>query len=327
MTDRPEAFLSYTRLDDEFFGGAITSLRRLLELGVQVVTGDRTFKIFQDVDGIELGQKWQKRLDEAISTSWFLIPVVTPLFFTSDPCRDELGRFLKHEKGLGRDDLILPIYFVTAPVLERPELLAADPLASEIGSRQRYDWRVRADLPLDDPQMRRAVRELAEKVAVAMERTAGPVPPVAPERRADGPAADEVSALVETLGRERETGKGGGKLVLWVDERPDNNIIERQSMAAYDIDFVLARSTGQALAELRKRRFDAIVSDMGRPPDSRAGYTLLEAVRGSGDQTPYFIYAGSRAPEHVREALSHGAQGTTNRGDELLQMMLRAWHH
>jgi len=160
MIDPPEAFLSYTRLDDEYFGGAITSLRRLLELGVQVVTGDRTFNIFQDVDGIEFGQKWRKRLTEAISTSRFLIPVVTPLFFKSDPCRDELEQFIDHEKNLGRDDLILPIYFVTAPVLERPELLKDDTLASEIGSRQRYDWRVQADLPPNDPQIRRAVREL-----------------------------------------------------------------------------------------------------------------------------------------------------------------------
>jgi hypothetical protein len=115
VTDPPEAFLSYTRLDDEYFGGAITSLRRLLELGVQVVTGDRTFNIFQDVDGIEFGQKWKKRLTEAISISRFLIPIVTPLFFKSDPCRDELKQFIEHEKSLGRDDLILPIYFVTAP--------------------------------------------------------------------------------------------------------------------------------------------------------------------------------------------------------------------
>jgi TIR domain len=139
VSDPPEAFLSYTRLDDEYFGGVITSLRGLLELGVQVVTGDRTFNIFQDVDGIEFGQKWKKRLTEAISTSRFLVPVVTPLFFKSDPCRDELRQFIEHEKSLGRDDLILPIYFVTAPVLERPELLKDDTLASEIGSRQRYD--------------------------------------------------------------------------------------------------------------------------------------------------------------------------------------------
>jgi CheY-like chemotaxis protein len=323
VTECSEAFLSYTRLDDEFFGGAITSLRRLLELGVQVVSGDRTFNIFQDVEGIEFGQKWQKRLNEAISTSSFLIPIVTPLFFKSDPCRDELKRFMEHEKNIGRDDLILPIYFVTAPVLERPELRRDDVLASEIGSRQRYDWRVRADLPPNDPQIRRAVLELAEKIAAAIARSTSPSPVDPLARRVDDPTADETFNLVKSLGRERER-RNARKLVLWVDDRPDNNTIERQSMAAYNIDFVLAQSTGQALAELKKRRFDAIISDMSRPPDSRAGYTLLEAVRGSGDLTPYLIFAGSSSPAYVREALSRGAQGTTNRADELLQMTLQA---
>ena len=114
------AFLSYTRLDDEFFGGSITALRRLFELGVQVVTGDRRFSIFQDVDGIELGQKWQKRIDEAILESSLLIPIVTPLFFTSEPCRDELDKFIEHEKSLGADDRILPVYFQTAPSWKSP---------------------------------------------------------------------------------------------------------------------------------------------------------------------------------------------------------------
>ena len=323
MTDPAEAFLSYTRLDDEYFGGAITSLRRLLELGVQVVTGDRTFNIFQDVDGIEFGQKWEEKLAQAISTSRFLIPIVTPLFFTSAPCRDELKQFMEHEKSLSRDDLILPIYFVTAPVLERPELLKDDALASEIASRQRYDWRIRAALPPNEPQIRGAVRELAEKIATAIARTPGPAPDPAPAKR--GGDDGEASRLVKSLGPERET-KKLRKLVLWVDDRPDNNVIERSSMAAYNIDFVLAQSTGQALAELRKGKFDAIISDMGRPPDSQAGYTLLEAVRGSGDQTPYFIYAGSRDPAHVREALRRGAQGTTNMGVKLLQMLLPALH-
>jgi hypothetical protein len=73
MATSSEAFLSYTRIDDEFFGGAITSLRKLLEQGVQVVSGDRNFKIFQDVDGIEFGENWQKRLDEALISTRFLI--------------------------------------------------------------------------------------------------------------------------------------------------------------------------------------------------------------------------------------------------------------
>jgi hypothetical protein len=49
----------------------------------------------------------------------------------------------------------------------RPELLKNDALASEIASRQRFDWRVQADSPSNDPQMRRAVRELADSISKA----------------------------------------------------------------------------------------------------------------------------------------------------------------
>src|SRR5713101_2080985 len=98
---QPQAFLSYTRTDDEFFGGAITALRGLLELGVRVVTGDKAFEIFQDIDGIELGQQWQRRLGEALYDATFLIPIITPLFFRSDACRDELSKFFYHEKRTG----------------------------------------------------------------------------------------------------------------------------------------------------------------------------------------------------------------------------------
>jgi CheY-like chemotaxis protein len=317
-----DAFFSYTHRDDEYFGGAISGLKQLLELGVQVVTGDESFNIFQDVEDIELGRPWQHELDRAISSSTLLIPIVTPLYFNSEPCRDELARFIEHEKRLGRDDLILPIYFVDAPVLERNDLLAKDPLAGELAKRQRYDFRVQADLPRDDPEKRRAVSALAKQVAAAIARSTGLEVAAAPADLGADAKADVATAL-NTLAAERAPDKVR-RQVLWVDDRPDNNVIERRSMEPYNIDFVLAGSTGKALAQLRTGHFDAIISDMGRPPDPRAGYTLLEALRDSGDQTPYFIYAGSRKPEHIREALDRGAQGTTNLGDELLRMILKS---
>jgi CheY-like chemotaxis protein len=93
-------------------------------------------------------------------------------------------------------------------------------------------------------------------------------------------------------------------------------------MAAYNIEFELAQSTGEALLKLRQARFDAIISDMGRPPDAQAGYTLLDALRKSGDLTPFFIYAGSGAPKHTRQALSRGAQGSTNVASELISSVI-----
>lgn len=112
--------------------------------------------------------------------------------------------------------------------------------------------------------------------------------------------------------------------VLWVDDRPDNNIYERQALEALGMNFVLATSTEDALKKIARQRFDAIISDMGRPPDSRAGYTLLDKLRSSGDQTPFVIYAGSRDPEHVEESRRHGAIGCTNNANELFEMVLIA---
>jgi CheY-like chemotaxis protein len=337
MSNQPDAFLSYTRLDDEFFGGAITSLRKFLELGVKVVTGQRDFNIFQDVDGIEFGQRWQKRLDEAIVDTRFLIPIVTPLFFQSEACRSELEKFVQHEKVLGRDDLILPIYFVTAPVLEKPELLSEDALAREISGRQRYDWRSNADLPINDPLIKGAVRKLSEKIAFAISRTAPNLPPgrkrIASRMNDGTPSlAAESEAVKETaFGKAAEAVKleepkvrdqSNQRKILWVDDNPDNNIFERQAMQAYNIKFELAETTGEALAKLQKEKFDAIISDMGRPPDMQAGYTLLNALRTSGDLTPFLIYAGSNSPKHLRLALSRGAQGSTNRSDILVKNVL-----
>jgi formylglycine-generating enzyme required for sulfatase activity len=67
---------------------------------------------------------------------------------------------LEHERAAGRDDLILPIYFVEAAVLENPELTAADNLAAKIVQRQRWDWRPVALESFADPVVRKEVRRL-----------------------------------------------------------------------------------------------------------------------------------------------------------------------
>lgn len=111
--------------------------------------------------------------------------------------------------------------------------------------------------------------------------------------------------------------------VLWVDDRPGNNNYERQALEALGIRVDISTSTEDALTRIRWRNYDMIISDMGRPPDARAGYTLLDELRTRGDQTPYFIYASSRAPEHVAEARRHGAVGCTNSATELVETVTK----
>lgn len=72
MSGTPQAFLSYTRLDDQGHDGGITALRAALELQVRIVTGDDSFEIFQDVDGIAFGEHWPRKLDQALAASRFL---------------------------------------------------------------------------------------------------------------------------------------------------------------------------------------------------------------------------------------------------------------
>lgn len=63
---------------------------------------------------------------------------------------------------------------------------------------------------------------------------------------------------------------------------------------------------------------------MGRIEGPQEGYVLLEKIRAKGNQTPYFIYAGSSSPEHSRTASLKGAQGSTNSPQELYEMVMKA---
>jgi CheY-like chemotaxis protein len=112
--------------------------------------------------------------------------------------------------------------------------------------------------------------------------------------------------------------------ILWVDDRPENNVYERRAMESMGLEFTLAWSTETALKHLSTRRFAAIISDMGRREGPREGYALLEALRATDRSTPFFIYAGSSSPEHRREAAMRGAQGSTNAAGELVEMVTRA---
>ena len=168
-----------------------------------------------------------------------------------------------------------------------------------------------------------AKRKQAEAVAaLAAAATSRPEEGATPETVAEqAKAAAEIVAETVTPSLIRRAGRS---TVLWVDDRPSNNVHERQSLEALGVNFVISTSTDDALDKLKRQSFDAIISDMGRPSDSQAGYTLLEKLRAAGDRTPFIIYAGSRAPEHQAEARRRGALGCTNRANELFELVLTA---
>lgn len=115
-----------------------------------------------------------------------------------------------------------------------------------------------------------------------------------------------------------------GARVLWVDDSPDNNIYERQALGALGIEFVLAHNTSEAEFELRKTKFNAIISDFNRADDPQGGYTLLDRVMQLPSRAPYIIYSTSVTPEYEAAAKHRGAFAETNRPRKLFDIVIEA---
>lgn len=177
-SSKPKAFMSYAHVDNKY--GQLTEFRDRLSNEIHVQTGEE-FPIFQDRDDIRLGQSWHQRIKTALQTEiTFLIPILTPSFFKSEACREELSLFLDRERAIQRNDLIFPIYYVGCRILDDEQLRPADPLATTIATRQWADWRGLRFEPFDSQQSCKAIMQIASQIAVAIEQI--PIVPLSPSK-------------------------------------------------------------------------------------------------------------------------------------------------
>lgn len=159
----PAAFMSYVRFDDAHEDGQLSAFRERLAGEIRIQTG-REFPIFQDRNDIAWGQNWQQRIEETLDEVALLLVIVTPGLFHSPACRDEVGRFRERERELGRTDLILPVYYVSAREMDDPHLRKADDLATLLWTRQYADWRELRFEPLTSPVVRKQIAALATRM-------------------------------------------------------------------------------------------------------------------------------------------------------------------
>ncbi len=140
----------------------------------------------------------------------------------------------------------------------------------------------------------------------------------------DGITENQLHAIVNvTSGTKIKNAYGKSRnRILWVDDRPENNIYERRAFEAQGIEFSLALSTNEAIELLKTNKFSAIISDMGRKEGPQEGYVLLEKMKLIDDKTPFMIYAGSNLPEHKKMARERGAIGSTGKAEELFQIIM-----
>jgi CheY-like chemotaxis protein len=114
-----------------------------------------------------------------------------------------------------------------------------------------------------------------------------------------------------------------GKSILWVDDNPANNELVVRALRKLRLDVEETTSTESALAAMKRRHFDLVISDMGRGSNMRAGYGLLKAIRDQGNRVPFLIFSSSDKPEYRREAAERGAQLSTNDMLELIDHVVK----
>jgi parallel beta-helix repeat protein len=159
----PAAFMSYARFNDEHDDGQLSAFRQRLSAEVRAQTGEE-FAIFQDRNDIAWGQNWQQRIDETLDAVTLLLVIITPGLFRSQACRAEVTRFLERERALGRGDLILPVYYISAREMDDPGARETDELARVLAARQLADWRELRFEAFTTPAVRKAVAQLAARM-------------------------------------------------------------------------------------------------------------------------------------------------------------------
>jgi TIR domain len=320
------AFFSYAHVDDATDRGRLRKLAKALAAEVQSQTG-RPFQIFVDREDIEWGSDWARRIDEGLQESTFLIPVLTPSYFASDYCLEEVAVVLAKERELGRDDLILPIYYITVEAFDDPQKRAADELAAALSAHQYVDLRDLRLTDLSSVRVRRTLGELAirirDRISARPVRTStaaatsSPADTAVPARRRGGPAPTAEAAADPAKTRARWSAavvdKGPWKrelsltlshgahrlmyqsgllrsIKLFVDQRKvgDISTVEAKRLASF-------RTTGwqrwAVLIEDGPQRLPLVVSaEISKPP---LGGKVLSLQVKVADQ---LVYAEGNAP-------------------------------
>lgn len=160
--DGRQAFWSYVHQDDKDDGGRIGDLSRLLRARVRLLTG-ADFPIFLDRDSLGWGEEWETKIREALLSTMFFVPIITPSYFRSEACREELVIFSASALALGLKELILPIYYTPVAEFDAPPP-SGDELVDLV---RRYQWEDWTEVGLEDQESslhRKSVDRLARKL-------------------------------------------------------------------------------------------------------------------------------------------------------------------
>jgi hypothetical protein len=173
MAAELRGFWSYVRKDDKAVDGAITRLAEHVVEDYEMKRGDETIDLFLDTAKVKWGERWREKVREAIEGGAFFVPIVTPRFLSSEECRKEILEFAEQERELGREGLIMPLYFVEVAAVEAKD--SGDPVVELLLENNREDWRERRLLDRSVQAYKKGVDKLVNRlIEVAVDGAEGP---------------------------------------------------------------------------------------------------------------------------------------------------------
>ncbi|ABZ75332.1 transcriptional regulator, CadC [Shewanella halifaxensis HAW-EB4] len=110
--------------------------------------------------------------------------------------------------------------------------------------------------------------------------------------------------------------------ILWVDDHPENNLVEKAFFEQKGIGVYSTVTSEEALMLLSMYHYQAVISDMGRHGDSLAGLKLLQSIRASGNKTPFYLYTYVESAGVVDAIDESGGQAVVLDSESLYKLVL-----
>ena len=109
--------------------------------------------------------------------------------------------------------------------------------------------------------------------------------------------------------------------VLWVDDHPENNSVERDYLERGKVAVYQVVTSEEALQLLAMYEYDAVISDMNRNDKPLDGINLVKEMRRRGDRTPFVLYSVVPSDAQRRLVREAGGQAATVERDELYRLI------
>ena len=137
--------------------------------------------------------------------------------------------------------------------------------------------------------------------------------------------SDDVSALINAIPLLAAIPRRAAR-VLWVDDRPSNNEIERKTLRPHGIVFDNVVSTAEAVEQLANESYDLVITDFGRAHSSdrsqTAGASFLKHPAVTQGGPPVIVYASQWAVRQKDDLLRLGASEVTANRQQLIDCVL-----